>query len=259
MVIFIKHIDIEGPGTIADFLEDNKIEYAVVDLSQGDKVPKLHKDIQAVISLGGPMNVYEEEKYPFLRDEDILLQKIIVEGKVSFLGICLGAQLIAKAAGARVTKNPAKEIGWYKIVVNDSGLRDDLFKDLPEIFKVLQWHGDTFGIPANGKRLVFSELCQNQTLKIGRNIYGIQFHVEVTKDMIIQWADTYKGELESLKGIVSDKKKMLEDYSKLEGAYMKQAEQFYVNFFNIAGLLKNRNYSFPHKQYDNQLGFNLVV
>lgn len=246
MVLFIKHIDIEGPGTIADFLKDNRIEYTVVDLSYGDKLPKLEKVFRSVICLGGPMNVYEEEKYSFLVGEDVFLKRI-VEEEVPFLGICLGAQLIAKATGARVTKNPAKEIGWYKIVLNDSGLRDDLFKDLPEIFKVFQWHGDTFGIPANGKRLVFSELCQNQTLKIGRNIYGIQFHVEVTKDMIIQWADTYKGELESLKGIVSDKKKMLEDYSKLEGAYMKQAEQFYVNFFNIAGLLKNRNYSFPHK------------
>ena len=246
MVIFIKHIDIEGPGTIADFLEDNKIEYTVVDLSQGDNVPKLHKDIQAVISLGGPMNVYEEEKYPFLKDEDVLLQKITVEGKVSVLGICLGAQLIAKAAGARVTKNHVKEIGWYKIVLNDNGQSDELFKGLPEIFKVFQWHGDTFGIPANGKRLAFSEFCQNQILKIGRNIYGIQFHVEITKDMIAQWSDAYKKELDSLNGIVSDKKKMLEDYSKLEGAYMKQAEQFYVNFFNIAGLLKKRNYSFPH-------------
>ncbi|MEK6635363.1 MAG: type 1 glutamine amidotransferase [Planctomycetota bacterium] len=246
MVLFIKHIGIEGPGTIADFLKDNRIEYTVVDLSCGDKLPKLEKAFRSFICLGGPMNVYEEEKYSFLVGEDVFLKRI-VEEEVPFLGICLGAQLIAKATGARVTKNPVKEIGWYKIVLNDDGLNDNLFKGLPEIFKVFQWHGDTFGIPYGGKRLAFSELCQNQTLKYGRNIYGIQFHVEVTKDMIIQWADTYKGELESLKGIVSDKKKMLEDYSKLEGAYMKQAEQFYVNFFNIAGLLKNRNYSFPHK------------
>lgn len=243
MVLFIKHIDIEGPGIIADFLEDNKLSYSVIDLSQGDKVPKLEKDFRAVICLGGPMNVYEEEKYRFLKDEDILLKRI-VEKEVPFLGICLGAQLIAKATGAKVTKNPEKEIGWYKIVLNDNGLKDDLFRDFPEVFKVFQWHGDTFGIPHGGKRLAFSELCQNQVLKYGRNIYGIQFHVEVTKDMIIQWADAYNEELESLRGIVSDKQKMLEDYANLEKDYMKQAERFYVNFFTVAGLLKKKFFSF---------------
>ncbi|MEP9412366.1 MAG: type 1 glutamine amidotransferase [Candidatus Brocadia sp.] len=241
--MFIKHIDIEGPGIIADFLEDNKLSYSVIDLSQGDKVPKLEKDFRAVICLGGPMNVYEEEKYRFLKDEDILLKRI-VEKEVPFLGICLGAQLIAKATGAKVTKNPEKEIGWYKIVLNDNGLKDDLFRDFPEVFKVFQWHGDTFGIPHGGKRLAFSELCQNQVLKYGRNIYGIQFHVEVTKDMIIQWADAYNEELESLRGIVSDKQKMLEDYANLEKDYMKQAERFYVNFFTVAGLLKKKFFSF---------------
>jgi GMP synthase-like glutamine amidotransferase len=243
VVLFIKHIDIEGPGIIADFLEDNKLSYSVIDLSQGDKVPKLEKDFRAVICLGGPMNVYEEEKYRFLKDEDILLKRI-VEKEVPFLGICLGAQLIAKATGAKVTKNPEKEIGWYKIVLNDNGLKDDLFRDFPEVFKVFQWHGDTFGIPHGGKRLAFSELCQNQVLKYGRNIYGIQFHVEVTKDMIIQWADAYNEELESLRGIVSDKQKMLEDYANLEKDYMKQAERFYVNFFTVAGLLKKKFFSF---------------
>ena len=243
MVLFIKHIGIEGPGTIADFLDDNKILYTVIDLSCGDKLPKLKKDFQSIICLGGPMNVYEEEKYPFLREEDTFLYRVIEE-EVPFLGICLGAQLIAKATGVRVTKNPVKEIGWYKIVLNDNGLKDDLYKGLPEIFTVFQWHGDTFGIPNGGKRLAFSELCQNQALKYGRNIYGIQFHVEVTKVMIAQWADAYKGELESLKGIVSDKQKMLEDCSKLSKDYVKQAEQFYVNFFTIAGLLKKKTFSF---------------
>ncbi len=245
MVLFIKHIGIEGPGTIADFLEDNRISYTVVDLSSGDKVPKLQKNFQSVICLGGPMNVYEEEKYRFLREEDIFLKKV-VEEEMPFLGICLGAQLIAKATGARVTKNPEKEIGWYRVILNDNGLKDGLFEGFPEVFKVFQWHGDTFSIPQGGKRLAFSELCQNQALKYGRNIYGIQFHVEVTKDMIAQWADAYKAELESLKGIVSDKQKMLEDCIKLAKDYMKQTERFYVNFFTVAGLLKKRLFSFPY-------------
>ena len=164
MVLFIKHIGIEGPGTIADFLEDNKILYTVLDVSSGDKLPKLKKDFQAIICLGGPMNVYEEEKYPFLREEDIFLRRV-VEDEVPFLGICLGAQLIAKATGARVTKNPEKEIGWYKIVLNDNGLRDDLYKGLPEIFTVFQWHGDTFGIP-NGETIGFRRTLSKSGVKV---------------------------------------------------------------------------------------------
>ena len=244
MILFIKHIDIEGPGTIADFLQDNKLQYEIVDLSRGDRVPRLEKTFQAIICLGGPMNVYEEDKYPFLREEDGLLKRVIEE-QAPFLGVCLGAQLIAKAAGARVSKNPVKEIGWYKTVLNDEGLQDGLFQGFPEIFKVFQWHGDTFSIPQGGKRLAFSELCQNQVLKHGRNCYGIQFHVEITRDMIAEWADAYQSELESLKGLVSDKKKMLEDYDRLKSGYTKQAEQFYVNFFTLAGMLKRKTFSFP--------------
>ena len=110
MILFIKHIGIEGPGTIADFLEDNKLLYTVIDVSSGDKLPKLKKDFQAIICLGGPMNVYEEGKYPFLRDEDAFLYRV-VEEEVPFLGICLGAQLIAKATGVRVTKIQRRRLG----------------------------------------------------------------------------------------------------------------------------------------------------
>src|SRR3989304_5875241 len=102
---------------------------------------------------------------------------------------------MAKDVCKRGRKNPEKDTRLFMIVLNDHGFKDDLFKDLPEVFNVFQWHGDTFGIPSGGKRLAFSELCQNQVLKYGRNIYGIQFHVEVTKVMIAQWADAYKQEL----------------------------------------------------------------
>ncbi|MDR4509771.1 MAG: type 1 glutamine amidotransferase [Candidatus Brocadiaceae bacterium] len=243
MVVFIKHIDIEGPGTIADFLEDNRIDYTVIDLPHGDTLPKAKKTIHSVVCLGGPMNVYEEEKYPFLAEEDCFLKEL-VKKDVPFLGICLGAQLIVKATNARVTKNPQKEIGWYKITLSDDGLKDDLFKGFPEDLMVFQWHGDTFDIPDGGKRLASSELCQNQVVKQGRNMYGIQFHVEITRGMIAQWADAYKEELDSLEGIVSGKQKMLEDYDSFATEYLKQAERFYINFFHTAGLLKKKFISY---------------
>jgi len=245
MVLFIKHIDIEGPGTIADFLEDNKIAYTLVDLAHGDKLPETTKGFHAVVCLGGPMNVYEEEKSPFLRDENVFLKEI-VRRDLPFLGICLGSQLIVKAIGGSVTKSPHKEIGFYKVSLDEEGLKDDLLRDFPEEINVFQWHGDTFHIPEGGKRIATAELCENQALKYGRNIYGIQFHIEVTREMIAGWADAYNDELESLKGEVSGKQEMLEDYDRLQGEYLKQAERFYVNFFTIANLLKRRSYSLPY-------------
>lgn len=244
MILFIKHIDIEGPGTIGDFLEDNRIPFTIVDFSNKDKLPELKKTFQMVVSLGGPMNVYEEEKYPFLAEENILLKEV-VRRDMPFLGVCLGSQLIVKAMGGAVSKNPQKEIGFYKVTINEDGLKDDLFKHFSGEITVYQWHGDTFSIPEGGKRLVSSELCENQTVKYGRNIYGIQFHIEVTRNMIAEWADAYNDELESLKGVVSDKQKMLEDYDNLKGEYLKQAERFYVNLFSTANLLKKKSYSVP--------------
>lgn len=244
MILFIKHIDIEGPGTIGDFLEDNKISYTIADLSNKDNLPELKKTLQMVISLGGPMNVYEEEKYPFLAEENVFLKEII-KRDIPFLGVCLGAQLMVKAIGGTVSKNPKKEIGFYTVSIDEEGLKDNVFKNFPGEITVYQWHGDTFNIPESGKRIATSELCENQAVKYGRNIYGIQFHVEVTRNMIAEWAEAYEGELESLKGIVSGKQKMLEDYDNLKGEYLKQAERFYVNLFSAANLLKRKSYSLP--------------
>ena len=114
MILIIKHIDIEGPGTIEDYLQEAGYKLKTIDLHEGGQLPKDFSDIEAVVSLGGPMNVYEEDKFPFLKDEDVFLKRALNE-EIPTLGICLGSQLIAKASGARVVKSPVKEVGWFKI------------------------------------------------------------------------------------------------------------------------------------------------
>ncbi len=230
-VIIIKHIDIEGPGTIGDFLDDNNIPYEIIDVFDGESLPDSLAGISAVVILGGPMNVYEEDKYPFLKAEDVFLKEVI-EKDVPTLGFCLGAQLIAKAKGAAVKKNPEKEIGWFKVSLTDNGLNGPLFQDFSREIDVFQWHGDTFEIPDGGSRLAGSEICPNQAFRIGDNIYGLQFHVEVTGNMIEQWIDAYKEELESLKGLV-DPDEIISDTKLKAGAYAAQAKQFYTNFFKL--------------------------
>jgi GMP synthase (glutamine-hydrolysing) len=230
-VIIIKHIDIEGPGTISDFLDDKNIPYEVIDIFNGEPLPNSISNITAIIILGGPMNVYEEDKYPFLKDEDEFL-KGVIERDLPTLGFCLGAQLIAKAQGTIVKRAPEKEIGWFKISLNRNGLNDPLFQGFPREIDVFQWHGDTFEIPDGAHKLAESEICPNQAFRIGNNVYGLQFHIEVTEEMIQQWLDSYKDEIESLKGLVNPNQVISDSRLKSEN-YKIQSRLFCSNFFKL--------------------------
>src|SRR4030042_4654497 len=148
-VLIIKHIEVEGPGSIEYCLRQEKISYQILNLKLGIPLPKLD-DLTHIVILGGPMNVYDEERYPFLREEDLFIKEAIQRGK-SILGICLGAQLIAKALRAKVFKAPVKEMGWYDVSLTRIGSQDPFFSHLPKTFPVFQWHEDTFEIPKSGK------------------------------------------------------------------------------------------------------------
>jgi len=230
-VQIIKHIDIEGPGTIGGFLDDDGISYNVIDVFNDEPLPNSLSNTSAVIVLGGPMNVYEEDKYPFLKQEDEFLKEVIEEG-LPTLGFCLGAQLIAKATGALVKKNPQKEIGWFSVSVTEDGSDDPLLQGFQEEFEVFQWHGDTFDIPDGAVRLAESELCPNQAFRVGHSIYGLQFHVEVTDEMIYQWLDAYRDEVDSLKGIV-DPDQVIADTKTKSESYKAQARLFCSNFVKL--------------------------
>ena len=175
---------------IGDYFEGKGYDLVTRDLSRGDALPEKLRGIEAVVSLGGPMNVYEEEKYPFLNDEDGFLKRVIEEG-IPFLGICLGAQLLAKAACARVKKAPKEEIGFYRVEITPEGKEDALFSGIDGSIDVFQWHGDTFDIPEGGVLLASSELCTGQAFRVGRNAYGLQFHLEVDGGMIAEWIREY--------------------------------------------------------------------
>ena len=194
-VLIVKHVDSEGPGSIEVHLEREKVPYQILNLEQSNHFPKLD-DLTHIILLGGPMNVYEENQYPFLRQEDLFIKEAIQRGK-RILGICLGAQLIAKALRAKVYKAPVKEIGWYDLSLTEEGRADPLFSRFPKTFSAFQWHGDTFDIPNAGKRIATSSPVPNQAFRYGENAYGLQFHLEVTEEMIEQWMKDYDEEFEA--------------------------------------------------------------
>ena len=171
---------------IADFLLQEKIPFSLIELEAGGVLPDDLTDLLAVVSLGGPMNVYEVDKYPFLRAEDQFIKKII-KTEIPFLGVCLGAQLLAKAAGAKVYKAQQEEIGWFDVAITAEGARDQLFAGLPARLEVFQWHGDTFDLPSWAQLLAHGRAVKNQAFRVGPVAYGLQFHLEVNESIIQSW------------------------------------------------------------------------
>lgn len=237
-LLIVKHVDIEGPGLIEECLRQERIPYQVLTLESGSHLPKLD-NLTHIVFLGGPMNVYEEDRYPFLKEEDLFIKEAIQRGK-SLLGICLGAQLIAKALGAKVFKAPVKEIGWYDVSLTRIGSIDPFFSHLPKTFSVFQWHEDTFEIPHSAILMATSSLVPYQAFRYGDNAYGLQFHLEVTQEMIREWMETYEEEFEGPHPPLLSKLRILADTEVKIEPYKKMGMTFLKNFFKkpITGGIK---------------------
>lgn len=230
MFLIIKHIDIEGPGTLGDFLTKKQVPHKIIELGAGENLPTNVNGIKAVVVLGGPMNVDEEDKYAFLKPENEFIKRVLA-AQIPYLGICLGSQLLAKAAGAKVVKSPVKEIGWYHIKLTAPGKADPLFKNFKEEDVIYHWHGDMFQVPANAQLLATAPGCPHQALRVGKNAYGIQFHVEVTDKSIKEWCDEYVNN--DLPGREAHAVSMMDDYWKYKDAFDAQAENLYENFLTL--------------------------
>jgi len=226
-ILVIKHVEIEGPGTIERVFQNTNWLLTTLDFTNGDFPPDDFSDIKAIISLGGPMNVYEEADYPFLRYENLFLKKAIKK-EIPILGICLGAQLLAKACGAKVNKAREKEIGWYKVSLTDDGKKDILFESLPKELEVFQWHEDTFDIPQGAACLASSQSCRNQAFRFGKNTYGLQFHIEVTPEMVEAWIDEYKKDNAEFNAA-----DIITKAYRQKEIFERQAEVIYLNFARI--------------------------
>ncbi len=228
--LIIKHIDIEGPGTFGDFLREKSIGYDTVELGLGERLPQSPQGYEAVVVLGGPMNVYEENKYCFLSEEDNFIKKCL-KTNTPYLGLCLGSQLLAKASGAKVTRSPVKEIGWYNIQLTGEGVRDPLLRGfLPEV-PVFHWHEDMFNVPQNGVLLATASGCPHQAFRAGTNAYGVQFHVEVTGEIINEWYVRYAPE--DFPGERNLLELMLRSYALHKDVFLAQSKRMYDNFLQI--------------------------
>lgn len=185
-LLVFQHVPHEILGTLDPLLRQADCRIRYVNFGRDpDAVPDLD-GYHGLIVLGGPMNCDEVTRYRHLATEVRAIQAAIRDGK-PVLGICLGAQLLARALGAPVTANPRKEIGWYGVTPTEEGAADPLFRHFEGTEKIFQWHGDTFAIPEGAVHLARSEACAHQAFRYGANAYGLQFHLEVDQPMIDRW------------------------------------------------------------------------
>lgn len=197
-ILVLQHIGCETIGKIEEALKAAGLEARVIYSAEGQTVPREMGEAAGLIVMGGPMSVYEEERYPFLRDEMRLIEKAVEEEK-PVLGICLGSQMLAAALGAQVSKGPQKEIGWYPVRLTPSASEDALLHGVPEWFMGFHWHGDRFNLPVGATPLASSEITPIQAFRYGKNAYGFLFHMEVTDPMIREWVRAFNAELEGIR------------------------------------------------------------
>ncbi|OVE81403.1 hypothetical protein BVY03_03745 [bacterium K02(2017)] len=179
--------------------EGFRIKYVNFGRHPNEK-PKLD-NYNGLVILGGAMNVDQMDEYPHLKTEIDLIQEA-VKMEIPVLGICLGAQLVAKALGSQVYANNEKEIGWYDVSLTADGKKDPLLSHLHSTEKIFQWHGYTFDLPTDSTLLATTTGCKHQAFRYKDKVYGFQFHMEVDEAMILRWLDVpiHKKELKELAG-----------------------------------------------------------
>ena len=183
-VLVFQHDPHDGPGYLGEALLQRGARITIIRLDEGEAVP----DISAydfLLVMGGTMNVYQEDKHPWLVEETHAISRAVGSDK-AVLGVCLGGQLLAKALGAKVHLGVATEIGLTPITLTAAGEIDPLFNGLPQV-EAVEWHDDTFDIPTGAVALARSEGCAHQALRFGQRAYGLQFHPEVSPGMLAEW------------------------------------------------------------------------
>jgi GMP synthase (glutamine-hydrolysing) len=202
-LLVFQHVRHEGLGNLNPLLKAAGFQIDSVNFSREPEAKPTLNGYDGLVVLGGPMAIYEADKYPNLSLEAKLIEGAAKDG-LPVLGICLGAQLIAKALGARVYPSGIKEIGWYDLSPTPNAKDDPLFRHMGLTEKVFQWHGDTFDLPTEAVLLASSSLCRNQAFRYRNNIYALQFHLEIDGAIVDSWLNAAENrrEITSLKSYI---------------------------------------------------------
>ena len=234
--LVLQHIEIEHPGFFRDLMKQANITWDTIHLDKGQSLPTNVSDYSGVLSMGGPMDVWEKESYSWIHDEESFIREWVLGFKKPFLGICLGHQLLATALGGKVEKAKTAEVGIHSISLTDDGRLHGFFKDCPREFACLQWHGaEVVVAPTKSKVLASSRDCQIQSLAIGNYAFSFQFHLEITPATVDEWAEVeaYRISLESELGR-NGLKQFREDAAIHLSYFNSLAKQVFNNWLKIS-------------------------
>ena len=186
-ILVLQHMSACHPGIFRDLLRADGIAWDAVALDAGERIPDL-AGYAALLAMGGPMDVWEEELHPWLRAEKAAIREAVAERGMPYLGICLGHQLLADALGGEVRPAARPEIGVFEVALNEQGQRHPLFDGLPAQASYLQWHAaEVVRAPAGAAVLARSSDCAVQAVAVGERAFGLQFHAEVDAATLAEW------------------------------------------------------------------------
>lgn len=198
-VVVVQHLEPEGPARIAAELRDEGVEIDVVRVDLGEPVPGDLEGVDGLVVMGGPMSAGSDDGFP-TRSAELRLLAGAVAAEVPTLGVCLGAQLLAVAAGGEIRPGRGPEIGWGPVELRASAAADPLFAGLPEELSALHWHGETYDLPPGAVRLASSSDYEEQAFRVGQCAWGLQFHLEVGPDDVAAFVATFPGDAEQARG-----------------------------------------------------------
>ena len=200
--LVLQHIEVEHPGSWRDFMRADGVVCDTVELDVGETIPSL-EGYDALICMGGPMDVFDENDHPWLAAEKSIIREAVIDRKMPCLGFCLGHQLLADALGGAVGRMTEPEVGLMEVSLTTAGQSDPLFEGLDVTLACLQWHSCEITTPPKGSEILAAScLSPAQAIRVGRHAYGLQFHVELTAKTVAEWASVpaYTESLETALG-----------------------------------------------------------
>jgi GMP synthase (glutamine-hydrolysing) len=232
--IVLRHHPAEGLGLIGNALRDVGVQHRVLDTPRGEALPRDIRDVGGIIVLGGPMSANDSDQLPWLRKELELLDRALTAGR-PVLGICLGAQMIARALGGKVFPGEKREVGWSPVTFTPEGKDDPLLLGVPDQLTVFHMHGDTYELPPDGTNLATTPLFEQQAFSWGETVYGFQFHLEFT-DAIIARLTTEPESQQYIREAGADPQEVNAESPGHVKALTDVAQDIFTRYFRQCGL-----------------------